>query len=677
MFACFFCAAKENGCLPTTHHKLRPARPHLSEEEERYDRASYSRAYSSSPSTSDYEEDHPERRRYLSEDGRDHVELRHWPGSDPPHRSCVGQGSRSSVSQNSSHLGQGSRSSVSQSSSSGRFQGGWGNVVQLIKNDLSEQGYLSCSSDDELFEPVYRLERILSHRQQTPDQFSERENRLSRHSSVREASGRKWQGSGIGRTQSFRCSTHSDSRGVQSQSKPVRRYSSSCSDSRPGDSQRHVHFQDDSRHHSSYSDNLRAVEGNCGGTRGREVRSYTVKSYPVRGERAHDQLTAVNGGKYQTQPQGYQQSNPDRIQNMYPGDAHISRRSIVEYNRRNGRNGFPQANGVRHFENSLSQESRVMIEEEEAKETGRGSCRVRGAHRQRAQSLREERKWEARESRRNFRERQIQQVNEEESSTTEEEEVERERERRREERRARRLPQRSLSLACSGHSSRAEPVLRRNGASLDLGELEQVLLDEELARRLQAEEEKMLRGAPQSAPTFQRPYPEGDFRVAQVAQDEEIARFMQKQEIKAKRRSQELEGYGTGREYREMTDDGAVYDRQVQRERLDSEGLLSPTEECSPEHQPPSPIAMAAQQHQYRNIAEELDPTFHRKENMLAGQNVSGPCQIQGTPHTGSCDHVEEPAFVQPTKRQNDKPIRVKSKEKKENTKPKESCKQQ
>ncbi|XP_072553265.1 coiled-coil domain-containing protein 187 isoform X3 [Salminus brasiliensis] len=222
-----------------------------------------------------------------------------------------------------------------------------------------------------------------------------------------------------------------------------------------------------------------------------------------------------------------------------------------------------------------------------------------------------------------------------------------------------------------------EPVLRRNGASLDLGELEQVLLDEELARRLQAEEEKMLRGAPQSAPTFQRPYPEGDFRVAQVAQDEEIARFMQKQEIKAKRRSQELEGYGTGREYREMTDDGAVYDRQVQRERLDSEGLLSPTEECSPEHQPPSPIAMAAQQHQYRNIAEELDPTFHRKENMLAGQNVSGPCQIQGTPHTGSCDHVEEPAFVQPTKRQNDKPIRVKSKEKKENTKPKESCKQQ
>ncbi|XP_037397249.1 coiled-coil domain-containing protein 187 isoform X3 [Pygocentrus nattereri] len=199
-------------------------------------------------------------------------------------------------------------------------------------------------------------------------------------------------------------------------------------------------------------------------------------------------------------------------------------------------------------------------------------------------------------------------------------------------------------------------VLRRDGASLDLGELEQVLLDEELARRLQDEEERFLRGGPQSTSHIQRSYPEGDFRVAQVAQDEEIARFMQKQEIKVKQQSQELEG---------------CYERQVQRERLDSEGLLSPTEECSPEYQPPSPIAMATQQHQYRNIAEELDPTFHRKENM------AGSCQIQDTPEAGSLDLMGEPTFVPPTKRHSDKPVRVKSKEKKEHTKSKENCKQQ
>uniref|UniRef100_A0A8B9RD62 Coiled-coil domain-containing protein 50-like n=1 Tax=Astyanax mexicanus TaxID=7994 RepID=A0A8B9RD62_ASTMX len=237
-------------------------------------------------------------------------------------------------------------------------------------------------------------------------------------------------------------------------------------------------------------------------------------------------------------------------------------------------------------------------------------------------------------------------------------------------------------LGCQ-RTADAGPALRRNEASLDMGELEQVLLDEELARRLQEEEETLLRGDPQSTPVsaLHSPYPEGDFRVAQVAQDEEIARFMQKQEIKAKRQSRELEGCGTGRQYREMTndpyDDRAACGRQVQRERLDSEGLLSPTEDFSPEHQPPSPIAMAAQQDPFRNIAEELDPTFHRKENMQAGPNISGPCQVQATPQTGSCGVTQDPAFVQPTKRQNDKPVRVKTKEKKENTRPKENCKQQ
>uniref|UniRef100_W5L1K9 Coiled-coil domain-containing protein 50-like n=1 Tax=Astyanax mexicanus TaxID=7994 RepID=W5L1K9_ASTMX len=226
-------------------------------------------------------------------------------------------------------------------------------------------------------------------------------------------------------------------------------------------------------------------------------------------------------------------------------------------------------------------------------------------------------------------------------------------------------------LGCQ-RTADAGPALRRNGASLDMGELEQVLLDEELARRLQEEEETLLRAHLRS-PTA--PYPEGDFRVAQVAQDEEIARFMQKQEIKAKRQSRELEGCGTGRQYREMTND--PYDDRAacgrQRERLDSEGLLSPTEDFSPEHQPPNPIAMALIIFFSSLKGLKYTHSFPTPNSFV----FTGPCQVQATPQTGSCGVTQDPAFVQPTKRQNDKPVRVKTKEKKENTRPKENCKQQ
>ncbi|XP_036446824.1 coiled-coil domain-containing protein 187 isoform X2 [Colossoma macropomum] len=672
----------ENTAIPALRNALQPARPLVSkeEEQERYDWASHSRPYSPSPSTSDYEEDHCERRRHVSQDYGDGFKQRHRPGHEPPRRNHLGQECRSSVSQSShlgeerrssvsqsSHLEEDRKSSISQSSRTGRFQGGWGDVVQLIKNDLSEQGYLSCSSDDELFEPVYRLERIFSQRRQAPDQHGGRDKRLSRHSSVREATSRMWQGERVSRTQSFRGSEYSDSRSLRSEERQVRRYNSSCSDSRPGDGQRHVHFQDDARGHNRYNKSQRAFEGSHGGTRERELGSCTVGSYPVRGY-SQVYLTTANGVQYQTHPQGFQQSA--QVRNIRRGDFQVGSRARYNYGE------FQQVNGVKYFENSPSQESRVREEEEEWE---RDSRRVRGEHRRRAHSLREERVWQATEIKHyhgNRRERRVWQGEEESSSTEEEEE---ERERRREERRVRRLSQRSLSLACRGRSPRAGSVLRRDGASLDLGELEQVLLDEELARRLQEQEEKLLRGVPQSTSHIQRSYPEGDFRVAQVAQDEEIARFMQKQEIRAKQQSQELDECGTGREYRQMTnayDDSADYERQVQRDRLDSEGLLSPTEECSPEYQPPSPIAMATQQHQYRNIAEELDPTFHRKEN-LARQNISAPCQIQDTPEAGSLDLMGEPTFVPPTKRHGDKTVRVKSKEKKEHSKPKENCKQQ
>ncbi|XP_038863538.1 coiled-coil domain-containing protein 50-like isoform X2 [Salvelinus namaycush] len=173
------------------------------------------------------------------------------------------------------------------------------------------------------------------------------------------------------------------------------------------------------------------------------------------------------------------------------------------------------------------------------------------------------------------------------------------------------------------------------GVCLDLGELHQVLLDEELARRLQEEEEKLLTRSPPAPSSLSQhdSYPEGDFRVAQVAQDE------------------------------------------IQRERLDSEGLPSPTEECSPDYQAPSPTSTLSQQ-PIRNIAEELDPTFKTKRpgkgSIRVGQTISGPssCQSHPIPHSGLHDFMEEPTFIPPTKRQSAKSERDKSKKK-------ENCKQQ
>ncbi|XP_042347175.1 trichohyalin-like isoform X2 [Plectropomus leopardus] len=268
---------------------------------------------------------------------------------------------------------------------------------------------------------------------------------------------------------------------------------------------------------------------------------------------------------------------------------------------------------------------------------------------------------------------------EERLSSEEEQEVER-----RVERPRRRAPQRSQSFCSSGASTRVGSRHMAAGASLqqtpdeaslDLGDLQQVLEDEELAHKLQEEEEKLLRRNSHPSPCTS--YPAGDFRVAQVAQDEEIARFMQKQEMKAKRRSRELEGPASWREHRAMInhhDRRAARDRPVQRERLDSEGLPSPTEDCSPENQPPSPLSTIPQAQHIRNIAEELDPTFQARrqstESLRLGQ--TGPtCQSLPMPQSGLHDLLEEPTFIPPTKRQVDKSARTKPKEKKEN------CKQQ
>ncbi|XP_038138607.1 coiled-coil domain-containing protein 187 isoform X1 [Cyprinodon tularosa] len=261
-------------------------------------------------------------------------------------------------------------------------------------------------------------------------------------------------------------------------------------------------------------------------------------------------------------------------------------------------------------------------------------------------------------------------------SSEEEQEVER-----RAERPRRRALHRSQSFSTSRGSTTHRSKHIAAGASLqpgpreaglDLGELHQVLQDEELARKLQEEEEKELRRT-----SLRNSYPEGDFRVAQVAQDEEIAHFMQKEEMKAERRSRELEGPGSWHEHRAMIshyERRAARERPVQRERLDSEGLPSPTEECSPENQPPSPIHAIPKSQQMRNIAEELDPTFpthsHVPESFRAGQTgqTSGPLPVAPS---GSQDILEEPTFIPPTKRQTDKSGRNKAKEKRE------GCKQQ
>ncbi|KAM6928813.1 coiled-coil domain-containing protein 187 isoform 2-T3 [Lycodopsis pacificus] len=232
-----------------------------------------------------------------------------------------------------------------------------------------------------------------------------------------------------------------------------------------------------------------------------------------------------------------------------------------------------------------------------------------------------------------------------------------------------------ISRGQEGRSEGAPLQAEPGEARLDLGELRQVLQDEELALELQDEEERRLRRNSQPSPC--RSYPEGDFRVAQVAQDEEIARFMQKQEIKSKRRSRELEGPASWREHSTMIgvhDRRAARDRPVRRERLDSEGLPSPTEDCSPENQPPSPISTLPQVQQIRNIAEELDPTFQARRESIESLRAApaGPtCQSLPMPPSGLHDLLEEATFVPPTKRQTDKSGRAKSKEKKEN------CKQQ
>lgn len=165
-YVCMVGFTKESTSIPARPYLPRPVHvPHNRSPTRRWQ-------HFSSPTYSDSEED-------LIEYSRPTV-TQHDSKRTVGQRRLVG---RSSIA----HSEQDDKSMTSQSSSrSSHLSGGWGDVIKLIKNDMSEQGYLSHSSEDDLFEPVYKLEKLLRQKQQA-------ESGLSRHSSMREdrSSGRR------------------------------------------------------------------------------------------------------------------------------------------------------------------------------------------------------------------------------------------------------------------------------------------------------------------------------------------------------------------------------------------------------------------------------------------------------------------------------------------------------
>ncbi|XP_033485119.1 coiled-coil domain-containing protein 187 isoform X1 [Epinephelus lanceolatus] len=445
---------------------------------------------------------------------------------------------------------------------------------------------------------------------------------------------------------------------------------------------KHVHFQENTRSSNRHQDETSRVWEMLGQVlqeRGVPVRfSNSGVQLQIRAQSRDSQVlhgSEVSCGDSQPHQRVFQRTATTR--HSFHGDIRERRRlSYQENSGRDHRQDGDWHRSNREYDGNVDE---ISNRDPYLANREKGSSRRYKEHGYTISDVRERNANDCRVKRTTSERRHWHRTIEERLSSEEEQEAER-----RVERPRRRAPQRSQSFSSSGASTRDRSRHVAAGASLqpepgeailDLGELQQVLEDEELAHRLQEEEEKLLRRNSQPSPSSS--YPEGDFRVAQVAQDEEIARFMQKQEMKSKRRSRELEGPASWREHRAMInhhDRRAARDRPVQRERLDSEGLPSPTEDCSPENQPPSPFSTIPQGQQIRNIAEELDPTFQARrqgtESLRVGQ--AGPtCQSLPVPQSGLHDLLEEPTFIPPTKRQTDKSARIKPKEKKEN------CKQQ
>lgn len=290
-------------------------------------------------------------------------------------------GQRKLVSRPSrTHLEQDDRSLISQSSSSrsSHLSGGWGDVIKLIKNDMSEQGYLSHSSEDDLFEPVYKLEKILRQKQQVSG------TRLSRHSSVREDHSRTWQGDGCVRRESFR--------------------------------ERHVHFPDERR--SNHGNSCRTNENGY---------SNTMERVPCPTGILRDDPTDLRETQgHQTQAQGFQRNISMR--RSYHGN--VRRTSVREGSRTCSVDDSNLAR-ARLSINAPSLQTRApQLMEVEVEDRLREMMRVRNT-RQRARSLAEgERRIDRdhRHGERRVRRSQSErwQTFEEERSSTEEE-MERER----------------------------------------------------------------------------------------------------------------------------------------------------------------------------------------------------------------------------------------------------------
>nr|XP_033778641.1 coiled-coil domain-containing protein 50-like isoform X3 [Geotrypetes seraphini] len=231
------------------------------------------------------------------------------------------------------------------------------------------------------------------------------------------------------------------------------------------------------------------------------------------------------------------------------------------------------------------------------------------------------------------------------------------------------------------HCHERDP-LERHLSGLQLQNSNQLLRDEELARRLQEEDEKELA-------TLKHQRQNEDFRAAQVAQDEEIAKYIQHQELKAHRKSQEVEfrrknSGGIGISERRGHADRKAELATLHSERLNSEGLVSPTEDHIPEGPDFATEGAGAERTKQplpRNIAEALDPTFQSSQKEPSASVVgvrSQDCPVSSQPYAvpveGFYDFLDdgnEPVFVSPTKRQPDKIGQQKSRDKKE------SCKQQ
>ncbi|XP_062396302.1 coiled-coil domain-containing protein 187 [Sardina pilchardus] len=563
------------------------------------------------------------------------------------------------------------------------FSGSWADALRLIKQDMSEQGYASGSSEDELpASPLRRLERVVLSREQE----AAAERHPSRQSGCRAGDRGEDGRSGSG---------HGDERGWRSEPRALRHSASvrhsSASDWRPTrplervgswasshSSDKHVHFQDDRRRSNGYHrDGRRAYEGSYEGFRENGgAASYNGESRLANG-RSRGQ---------QTYPSDYDGNRPQQVPPLQR--SAFARRSYHGDARRSHRHSFRDGRGNGYHRNGTGTPAARCIPEERGEEPAeasgprersswdRRSCRSSREHRgrpdyagQRPAAGREEgdgwraRRWHS--ERRPAGHWHRGPGGEDGVSSGEEGAWER----------------RADSHTAPSHRSADTGVpVRPKGAPLAMGDLQQVLLDEELARRLQEEEERLLRRSPRQSSPPRRVCAEGDFRVAQEAQDEEIARFMQKQEIKAKRGWMEAEAPGSSPDAHDHCSDRRAA-RQRQRERLDSQGLPSPPEDYQPDEQSPSPVGVAAQQQPpAMNIAEALDPTFQAKrmENFQVGQPGLGMSEGLPQAQSGCYNATEQPAFVQPTKRPNEtKPGRAKAKEKKENAKQKENCKQQ